>query len=345
MSQKNSLLSWKSKNESLRLALRPSNKEFIVDTSRTNPKTNMRFQFFEGDNLDVLKALQKNNQSSVNLAFVDPPYNSRNDFIKNDSPTKTPSYWNSGVSHERWLEMMHPRLVLVHELLQEERGLLIATIDEKEFPYFKILLDNIFGEKNFVGTIIWKSMEGIKSNASFTFNHTYCLIYAKNFDKYKQFHSQSKFGLSNTYQLNRFESVWTDLSSSVQARTELLESLNKIIPEQYFRFLNPKPLDLLHRILSLSALQESDVVLDLFAGTGSLFCALMQYSHLIRKEFRYFGIQYPLKISELIKKQNPEIVFDPKITIFDLLVQRVTYELGKKHASNPNFPSYFIEKY
>lgn len=344
MSHKNSLLSWKSKTESLRLALRPTSKVFEIDKSRTHPKTTMRFQFFEGDNLDILKTLQKDYQNSVSLAFIDPPYNSRKDFIKNDSPTNSPPFWKSGVSHERWLEMMHPRLVLTHKMLKEERGLLIATIDEKEFPYFRILLDSIFGEKNFIGTAVWKSLEGIKSNALFTFNHTYTMIYAKDFDKYKQFHSKSDSTFSTAYQIDQFESVWTDLSSTIQARKELVKALNEIIPDQYLRFLNPKPLDFLKRILSLCSMSEDDLILDLFAGTGSLFCALAQYSQFIQQNYRYIGMQFPLKILDLINKRGMANMINPEITIYDLLVQRVKYEQNEINASNLNSLAFLSEK-
>ncbi len=210
MVAKKNLLSWHSKSESLRLALRPSPKEFIVNAKRTihsdKGDTKFKHQVFEGDNLDVLKILQDRYSGKVNLAFVDPPYNSGKDFIINDSPTHDPPFWNSGVSHERWLEMMHPRLLLTHQLLNNDHGILIAAIDDKEFSHLRILLDEVFGEKNFMGVIIWKSLEGVKSNAHFTFNHTYLLMYAKDYAAFRKAQKPSFPQNTNQTQKLHFQS-------------------------------------------------------------------------------------------------------------------------------------------
>lgn len=148
-----------------------------------------------GDNLQVLKALQKSYMGSVKLIYIDPPYNTGSDFIYNDSfaveadeylkatgqaddeglLTNNPE--SNGRFHSRWLTMMYPRLVVAHRLLRED-GFLVVSIDDAEQAALKLMLDALFGAENFLATLVWDRNR--KNDAKFfSVGHEYMLVYAK----------------------------------------------------------------------------------------------------------------------------------------------------------------------
>lgn len=130
--------------------------------------------FIEGDNLEVLKLLQKSYNDKIKMIYIDPPYNTGNDFIYNDDFSDRIAHYlkssgqlnedglrlrasvdNSGRRHSRWLTMMYPRLSLMRNLLTED-GLLLISIDENELHHLTNLIDEIFGEENRIGHFYWK---------------------------------------------------------------------------------------------------------------------------------------------------------------------------------------------
>ncbi|MHA1648047.1 MAG: DNA methyltransferase [Promethearchaeota archaeon] len=152
----------------------------------TMPVPDANHEFFICDNLKVLKGLLPTYSNRVALIFVDPPYNSPKDFIINDFPRMKRSYWISGTTQGNWLSMIYARLLLARQFLHPDYGLIVYTIDEKEYSQSKLILDEVMGEKNYIGTFIWRSMEGLKPNSIFTYNHTYIIIYARNIDYFLQ---------------------------------------------------------------------------------------------------------------------------------------------------------------
>jgi adenine-specific DNA-methyltransferase len=155
--------------------------------------------FIEGDNLEVLKLLQKSYYGKVKMIYIDPPYNTGKEFIYPDnyqesldtylsyaglvdgegkkSSTNTP---NEGRFHTKWLNMMYPRLYLARILLRED-GVIFISIDDNEVSNLRKLCDEIFGEENFVATIIWQKVFSPKNTAKhFSEDHDYILTYAKN---------------------------------------------------------------------------------------------------------------------------------------------------------------------
>ncbi|SFN69173.1 site-specific DNA-methyltransferase [Xenorhabdus japonica] len=151
--------------------------------------------FIEGDNLEVLKILQKSYHKKVKMIYIDPPYNTGNDFIYKDNfhdnirnyqvltgqvnsqgkPFSTNSD-TSGRYHTDWLNMLYPRLKLARNLLSDG-GIIFISIDEHEVVNLSNLCNEIFGEDNFVERFIWKS--GRTSASTFTREHEYILAYAK----------------------------------------------------------------------------------------------------------------------------------------------------------------------
>lgn len=153
---------------------------------------------FVGDNLEILRLLQKSYGGRVNLIYIDPPYNTGNDFIyKDDFKDSVETYLeatrqadfdgilttnprSSGRFHSNWLSFMYPRLSLGRNLLSED-GLLVISIDDGEIHNLRLLLDQIFGEENFVANIVWQKAYVANMTAKFmSATHDHILVYAKN---------------------------------------------------------------------------------------------------------------------------------------------------------------------
>ena len=157
--------------------------------------------FIEGDNLEVLKILQKSLFGSVKMIFIDPPYNTGNDLVYPDEYSETLETYleyaglidgdgrkissntqSEGRFHTRWLNMMYPRLYLARNLLRED-GVLFVTIDDNEVTNLKNLLNEIFGEENFIACMIWQKMDSPSRNdpdRSVSNYHDYVLVYGRN---------------------------------------------------------------------------------------------------------------------------------------------------------------------
>ncbi len=126
----------------------------------------------QGDNLEALKALLPYYAGRVKCIYIDPPYNTRSAF----------EHYDDSLEHTLWLSMMYPRLELLRELLSED-GSIWVSIDDNEGHYLKALMDEVFGRKNFITTVIWRKNYAPKSSARhFSEDHDYLLIYAKNAD-------------------------------------------------------------------------------------------------------------------------------------------------------------------
>ena len=154
--------------------------------------------YIEGDNLEVLKLLQKSYYNKIKAIYIDPPYNTGNDFIYDDdykdnlqhykeitSQTEvgrliTTNSETSGRYHSNWLNMMYPRLKLARNLLKDD-GVIFISIDDNEMGNLKKICDEIFGEDNHVSNFIWRG--GRRNAAKFVSkSHEYMLCYAKNLD-------------------------------------------------------------------------------------------------------------------------------------------------------------------
>ena len=155
----------------------------------------------EGDNLEVLKILQKSYAGKVKLIYIDPPYNTGKDFvypdnfqdnIKNyleltgqvDGGAKISSNTEaSGRFHTDWLNMMYPRLRLAKNLLQED-GVIFCSIDDTEAPRLRALFDEIFGDENFLTQFTWQSDGNFDNQAKIKICHEYVVLYAKSIDAF-----------------------------------------------------------------------------------------------------------------------------------------------------------------
>ena len=144
-----------------------------------------------GDNLEALKALLPRYEAQVRCIYIDPPYNTGNEgWVYNDNVNDPKlKRWLAQVvgkegedlsRHDKWLCMMYPRLKLLHKLLAED-GAIFVSIDDNEQANLKLVMDEIFGDRNFVTTIIWHKMDSPKNTAiHFSEDHDYIIVYAKN---------------------------------------------------------------------------------------------------------------------------------------------------------------------
>jgi adenine-specific DNA-methyltransferase len=150
-----------------------------------------------GDNLEVIKLLRESHRAKVKLIYIDPPYNTGKDFVYADHFRSSLSDYlrasgqvdeegrplttateAGGRLHSGWLSMMYPRLLVAHDLLRED-GLLFASIDETEFAHLRLLLNDVFGEENFVGTIVWQTATD-NNVTQIAVQHEYIVCYARN---------------------------------------------------------------------------------------------------------------------------------------------------------------------
>ena len=136
----------------------------------------------EGDNYHSLYALSFTHKKSIDVIYIDPPYNTGNkDFIYNDSYVdKTDQF-----RHSKWLSFMNKRLLLSKNLLSKQ-GLIFISIDDTEFAQLKLLCDNIFSEKNFITDVIWNSRKSVSNDTIISLNHNHTLVYARDVDIIQQ---------------------------------------------------------------------------------------------------------------------------------------------------------------
>lgn len=135
---------------------------------------------FTGDNLRVLSRLLQSSADRVDFCYIDPPYNTGQEFIYSDSRTKISSGpWGK---HHDWLAFMLPRLVSANHLLKSS-GIIAISIDDYEYAHLKILMDNIFGQQNYIATlVVCRSKNGKGGKQHVAVNHEYVLLYGKTSD-------------------------------------------------------------------------------------------------------------------------------------------------------------------
>lgn len=194
-------LNWPGKRESLLTANAP-----IAKTLRPARDESVNFDttknlFIEGDNLDALKLLQETYLGKVKMIYIDPPYNTGSDFIYNDDfATDTDSYLknstqtddqgtrlvanleSNGRKHSDWLSMMYGRLKLARNLLKDD-GVIFISIDDNEMHNLRKICDEIYGEKNFICTLIWNKQHS-QQQGLFKKYHEYICLYAKNLSEH-----------------------------------------------------------------------------------------------------------------------------------------------------------------
>ena len=188
---------WNGKGRVLRLSQAPSTGTLRPCKEESKDWDTTKNLYIEGDNFEVLKLLQKSYYGKVKMIYIDPPYNTGNDFVyKDDFRDNIENYKrmtgqidgeghyintnqeNNGRFHTDWLNMMYPRLRLARNLLADD-GVIFISIDDNENSNLRKICDEIFGESNFVAIINWKGRSGRQDSRYYAAVHEYIFCYAK----------------------------------------------------------------------------------------------------------------------------------------------------------------------
>jgi adenine-specific DNA-methyltransferase len=166
------ILSWLTRDEDLRAAGRAPYRLLEEAPDLGAGDKDAGNMLIQGDNLDALKALLPFYAGRVKCVYIDPPYNTRSAF----------EHYDDNLEHSQWLAMMWPRLELLRELLSED-GSICVSIDDNEAHYLKVIMDEVFGRKNFVGNIVWEKADSPRMDAVFFSNrHDHKIVFAKNIE-------------------------------------------------------------------------------------------------------------------------------------------------------------------
>ena len=193
---------WPDKRNAVRLANTPTTMTLRPCREESVAFDNTQNLYIEGDNLDVLKVLRETYLGKVKMIYIDPPYNTGNDFVYNDDFTQGKEEFeqasglfdeegnqtidpmqrnteSNGRFHTDWLNMIYPRLKVARDLLSED-GVIFISIDENEIENLKKVGNEIFGEQNFLGNVIWERAFSPKNDAKYlSDSHDYIVIYTK----------------------------------------------------------------------------------------------------------------------------------------------------------------------
>lgn len=372
------VLNWAGKSDAFKVLQIPTTKTLIPAKEESVNFDDTKNIFIEGENLEVLKVLQKSYFGKVKMIYIDPPYNTGNDsFIYPDKFSESKLDYEkrvgdkdgegymtkdgmfkknnkeNGQYHSNWLNMMMPRLYLAKNLLRKD-GVIFITIDDNEYHNLKLLMDEIFGEENFAGCIIWNSTKSVTNTALLSVSHNYNLVYFKSLEyftknrnefrlpedgrgfsnpdndprgpwkadpfqvggwrpnqqyeiinpktgeKYKPnpgaswkndytkfqellkdnrivFGSTGEAGpqrkrfLNEALERGKVSKTWWD---EVGTTTNGTQTLKKIFPEAGFT--NPKPVDLIQKMIQLGDYSKDGLILDFFAGSGTTAHAVLE---------------------------------------------------------------------
>ena len=193
-------LSWKGKNDVFAAIQEKTVQTLHPDRANSVDWDTTSNMFIEGDNLAALKILHKAYYGKVKMIYIDPPYNTGNDFIYNDDFKQTRRSYEAeagitddegnvvrddglrtntgGHKHSNWLNMMYPRLFLARNLLRQD-GVIFVSIDDNEVHNLRLMMNEIFGEENFVADFIWKHRKSSQNDTDVSLSHNYTLCYAR----------------------------------------------------------------------------------------------------------------------------------------------------------------------
>lgn len=190
-------LFWPGKKRALRVAQEPTTATLKPDFENSTDWDTTKNVFIEGDNLEVLKILQRHYHGKIKMIYIDPPYNTGKDFVYKDSfGDGVQHYLNwtqqvgedgkklssnseaEGRYHSNWLNMMYPRLKLARNLLTND-GILVVHIDEHESHHLRKLLEEVFGEAQFLGEIVWNKKNPKGDSLGISYQHESLLVFAR----------------------------------------------------------------------------------------------------------------------------------------------------------------------
>lgn len=190
---------WNGKRQAIKQANTPTTGTLLPNKEKSKDWDTTQNLYIEGDNLEVLKLLQKSYAGKVKVIYIDPPYNTGHDFVYKDNFKDSVDNYleqtgqvdeegnklstnseSNGRFHTDWLNMMYPRLRLAKNLLKDD-GVIFMSIDDNEAVNLKKIADEIFGENNFLAQVVWeRAYAPINLKKNFSASHDYILVYGKN---------------------------------------------------------------------------------------------------------------------------------------------------------------------
>ena len=194
-------MNWPGKADCFKTIQQPSIATLVPDREDSVRFDTTENLFIEGDNLEVLKLLQKSYLGKIKMIYIDPPYNTGNDFIYPDNYSESLNTYleytgqvdgegrkfstntdTDGRFHSKWMNMMYPRLFLAKNLLRED-GVIFISIDDHEVHNLRAVCNELFGEENFLGETIWQhSIQPKGYSGKFSVHHNYNIVYQKSTD-------------------------------------------------------------------------------------------------------------------------------------------------------------------
>lgn len=430
------MLNWAGKSNAFRVLQQPT-----TDTLMPEKNESVNFDetgniFIEGENLTVLKILQKSYFNKIKMIYIDPPYNTGNDnFIYPDKFAESKEEYfqrvgdkddtgymtnegffrknskENGHYHSNWLNMMYPRLFLARNLLRDD-GVIFVSIDDNEVHNLRLIMNEIFGEENFVCTIIWqRAFSPINLKKTFSESHDYILCYCKNIDlisikglkrngnsdlRYKNPDNDKRGKWTSTdlsvgpaikekiYPIitpngkkhfppkgrcwvltkERFEEfkndnrIWfgKDGNNAPRIKKFLSEVKERITPmtlwlrdevgdsQEATRSLKklfanksvmdyPKPVKLIIRLCEL-ALEQNDIILDFFSGSGTTAHAVMELNKEDGGNRKFICVQMPEKCDE--KSEAYKAGYNTIADIAKERIRRVINKLNGKETEDTN---------
>ena len=203
------ILDWFNKKEALKTADKTPYKVLVENKELSYGDQTQGNMLIKGDNLEALKALLPYYKGRVKCIYIDPPYNTGSAF----------EHYDDNLEHSTWLSMMYPRLELLRELLAED-GSIWVSLDDTEQAYCKVILDEVFGRKNFVCNVIWQKKFSPSNDAKWlSDNHDFVLVYAKNKELWKPNLLPRTVEMNSRYKNPDNDPRGTWMSSDVSAKT------------------------------------------------------------------------------------------------------------------------------
>ena len=239
---------WAGKSMARREANKPSTATLLPDKESSKEWDTTQNVFIEGDNLEVLKLLQKGYANKIKMIYIDPPYNTGKDFVYKDNYSDNLNNYlaitgqlgedgkristnseSNGRYHSNWLNMMYPRLKLARNLLKED-GVIFISIDEKEFSNLQKLVSELFGEENYLGEIVWET--ATDNNASqVSMEHEYILCYSKlktQQDKWQIKSNKADFIIQKYNEFRKVESSITSIQEKLRRWINAQKKTNEL---------------------------------------------------------------------------------------------------------------------
>lgn len=244
---------WPDKKQAILTANAPISKTLRPCREESVDFDNTENLYIEGDNLDVLKLLQETYLGKIKMIYIDPPYNTGNDFVYNDDFAESADEYlansgqfdeegnrlvqnteSNGRFHTDWLNMIYPRLKIAKDFLADD-GVIFISIDDNEQISLKEICDEVFGSQNYIATIVRNTNSSKNQSLFVSVSHEYCLVYSRNIEELKVKHAENKWGVPKN-NVDEYVNKVKQLQKAGLSEEEITEELKELT--KYPRFID-----------------------------------------------------------------------------------------------------------